>query len=193
MKVGIIVGSTREGRSSDRAAKWVAAAVANLDGVEAEILDLRDYNLPMFNEAVSPQYNPDRKPAGAVKQWLEALARQDALIIVTPEYNRSIPAVLKNAIDYIAYELDRKPVGIVAHGSSNGAQAVSHLRGIIPGALGVTVPRAVYLPIAGHAFDENGVLRADLADNPHGPAAALNAMLTDLAAYSTALATIRKS
>lgn len=191
MNIGVIVGSSREGRSTDRVAKWVAAAAGEVDGAVVELLDLRDYDLAMFNEPISPQYNPDRKPEGAVKQWLEALARQDALIIVTPEYNRSIPAVLKNAIDYIAYELDRKPVGIVAHGSSNGAQAVSHLRGIIPGALGITVPRAVYAPPAGHAFDEDGSLRADLAANPHGPAAALSTMLTDLAAYSTALATIR--
>ena len=192
MKLGIIIGSTREGRSTDRAAKWAATIASTLEDVEVTTLDLRDYNLPMFNEAISPQYNPDRKPEGVVKQWLDVLDAQDAFIIVTPEYNRSIPAVLKNALDHIAYQLERKAVGIIAHGSANGAQAVSHLRGIIPGVLAVSVPRAVFAPIAGGAFDENGVLNADLAANPYGPAGALKAMLADLVDYEKALATIRK-
>jgi NAD(P)H-dependent FMN reductase len=192
MKLGIIIGSSREGRSTDRAAKWAATAAKELNGVEVTTLDLRDYDLPMFNEAVSPQYNPERKPEGAVKQWLEALAAQDAFIIVTPEYNRSIPAVLKNAIDYVAYELDRKPVGIIAHGSANGGQAISHLRGIIPGALGISVPRAVAVTVAGHAFDENGVLNPELAANPYGPAAALKVMLADLIWYADALIAAKK-
>lgn len=191
MNVGIVIGSTREGRSTDRVAKWVATAASEINGVDVDLLDLRDFDLPMFNEPVSPQYNPHRNPTGEVKRWLDALAKKDALVIVTPEYNRSIPAVLKNAIDYIAHELERKPVGIVAHGSSNGAQAVSHLRGIIPGVLGVTVPRAVYAPGAAHAFDELGVLSAELLAIPYGPTAALDAMLRDLVAYSGALASIR--
>ena len=192
MKLGIIIGSTREGRSTDRAAKWAATVAGTLEDVEVTTIDLRDYDLPMFNEAISPQYNPERRTEGAVKQWLEALAAQDAVIVVTPEYNRSIPGVLKNAFDYVAYELDRKPVGIIAHGSANGAQAISHLRGIIPGMLAVSVPRAVFVPVAGGAFDENGVLNADLAKNPYGPAGALTAMLADLVDYEKALATIRK-
>ncbi len=192
MKLGIIIGSTRDGRSTDRAAKWAATVAGTLDDVEVTTIDLREYDLPMFNEAISPQYNPERRTEGVVKQWLEALAAQDAVIVVTPEYNRSIPGVLKNAFDYVAYELDRKPVGIIAHGSANGAQAISHLRGIIPGMLAVSVPRAVFVPVAGGAFDESGVLNADLAKNPYGPAGALTAMLTDLVEYSKALATIRK-
>lgn len=192
MKLGIIIGSTREGRSTDRAAKWAATIASTLENVEVTTLDLRDYDLPFFNEAASPQFNPDRKTDGVVKQWLDALAAQDAFIVVTPEYNRSIPAVLKNALDHVAYELDRKPVGIIAHGSANGAQAVSHLRGILPGVLAVSVPRAVFVPMAGTAFDENGVLNADIAANPYGPAGALQVMLADLVDYATAFATIRK-
>lgn len=191
MKLGVIIASTREGRATDRPAKWAAAAAGKLEGVEVEVLDLRDYDLPMFNEAISPQYNPERKTEGIVKKWLDALARQDALIIVTPEYNRSIPGVLKNALDYVAYELQHKPVGIIAHGSSNGAQAVSHLRGILPGNLALSVPRAVFIPGAGNSFDENGELNAELAANPYGPASALDAMLQDLVAYAAALAPLR--
>lgn len=143
MKLAIIIGSTRQGRVSDRLARWVKHEAEKKPGFDATILDLRDYDLPFFDEALPPQYNQNRETSGGVKKWLNDLEEQDAYIIVTPEYNRSIPGVLKNAIDYIGYEIKGKPVGIATHGSTNGAQAVAHLRGIIPGALGFTVPTFV--------------------------------------------------
>lgn len=192
MKLGIIIGSTREGRTTERAAKWVAAAASKLEGAEVEVIDLRDYDLPFFNEAISPQYNPDRKPEGVVKQWLDKLAEKDAFIVVTPEYNRTLPAVLKNAFDYVAYELEKKPIALVAHGSTGGAQAVHTLRAVTAGTLAVSVPRAVYIPtMAGMAFDEAGNLSADLAANPYGPNSALQVTLADLLWYASALATAR--
>ncbi|MCA9327095.1 NAD(P)H-dependent oxidoreductase [Candidatus Saccharibacteria bacterium] len=193
MKLGIIIGSTREGRGSERAAKWVAVAAQKVDGFEVETLDLLDYELPFFDEAISPQYNPERKPAGVVKQWLDKLAEKDAIIVVTPEYNRSLPAVLKNALDYVAYELERKPIAVVAHGSTGGAQAVHTLRAVTAGTLAISVPRAVYIPsMAGMAFDEDGNLNADLAANPYGPNSALQATLSDLAWYAEALSAAKK-
>lgn len=192
MKLGIIIGSTRQGRGTDRAAKWALAAAAKLDDIEAELLDLRDYDLPFFDEAISPQYNPDRKPEGVVKEWLDKLAEKDAFIVVTPEYNRTLPGVLKNAFDYVAYELDRKPVGIIGHGSTGGAQAVHTIRSMAAGTLAVTVPRAVFINSpAKAAFSEDGTLNEDLAKNPYGPNNALESMLGDLVAYATALKTIR--
>ena len=192
MKIGIIVGTTRQGRSTDRPAKWALAAAQKLDGVEVELLDLADYALPFFDEAVSPQYNPERKPEGVVKEWLDKLAEKDGFIVVTPEYNRTLPAVLKNAFDYVAHELDRKPVGIIGHGTTGGAQAVHTIRSMVAGTLGVTVPRAVYItPPAGSAFSEDGELNEDMAKNPYGPNSALESMLGDLVAYATALKTIR--
>lgn len=189
MKLGVIIGSTREGRGSERAAKWATAAAKQIDGAEVQVLDLRDYELPMFNEAISPQYNPERKPEGVVKKWLDKLAEMDAFIVVTPEYNRSLPAVLKNALDYVAYELEKKPIAVVAHGSTGGAQAVHTLRAVAAGALAFTVPRAVYVPtMAGMAFDEDGNLNADLAANPYGPNGALQTTLADLVWYTQALA-----
>lgn len=192
MKLGVIIGATREGRTTDRAAAWVAKTAKKLDDVDVEIIDLRHFELPFFDEPMSPQYNAERITDGPVKEWLAKLAEKDALVVVTPEYNRSIPGVLKNALDYIAYELDRKPVGIVAHGATSGAQAVSHLRGIISGALGVSVPRAVFLPMSGTAFSEDGAIDEEIAANPYGPVGALDTMLNDLVAYSAALATIRQ-
>ncbi|QQS19021.1 NAD(P)H-dependent oxidoreductase [Candidatus Saccharibacteria bacterium] len=114
------------GRSTDRVAKWVADAASKVAGAEVEVLDLRDYELPMFNEAISPQYNPDRKPEGAVKNWLDALSKNDAFIVVTPEYNRSIPAVLKNAFDHVGYELT-KNLSLLLHMVLPMALKLSHI------------------------------------------------------------------
>ncbi|HTK39278.1 MAG TPA: NAD(P)H-dependent oxidoreductase [Patescibacteria group bacterium] len=192
MKIGIIIGSTRQGRSTDRPAKWAAEAAKQLDDVEVEMLDLKDFDLPFFDEPISPQYNPERTTEGVVKAWLDKLAEMDGFIVVTPEYNRTLPAVVKNAFDYVAYELERKPIGIVAHGSTGGAQAVHTLRSLAAGTLAVTVPRTVYItPSAGMAFAEDGTLNAELAANPYGPNPALQHMLKDLVAYAGALKTIR--
>ena len=126
MKLGIIIGSTRQGRVSDRLAKWVQKEATTNPDLEVTMLDLRDYEMPFFDEEISPQYNSNRQTTGVVKDWLDAVADQDAYVFVTPEYNRSFSAVLKNALDYVAYEMKGKPVGIATHGSANGAQAVAH-------------------------------------------------------------------
>lgn len=167
MKIGIIIGSVRQGRVSGKMANWIAAALKERDGVEVELIDLLDYKLPLFDEAISPQYNPDRKPQGVVKQWLDKLAEQDAYVIVTPEYNRSISGALKNAIDYVAYEMAKKPVALAAHGSTEGAQAVVQLRGIMPGVLAVTTPVFIGLPYMtamnmadDGSFEDEGDMRA---------------------------------
>jgi NAD(P)H-dependent FMN reductase len=187
MKVQIIIGSTRPGRQSDKLAKWVANHAADIAALNAEIVDLKDYDLPLFNEPSSPQYTPDRKPEGVTKQWLDKLAEADGYILITPEYNRSTSAVLKNAIDYIAYEWQKKPVAIVAHGSTGGAQAVAHLRGIIPGALGLSLPRVVYFNHrVGEVVNEAGELSEEIKANPWGPEAELKALLADLEWYLNA-------
>ncbi len=191
MKLGIIIGSTRQGRSSDRAAQWLANQAAELDDTETEILDLRDYPLPFFDEAISPRYNPNRALTGIAKEWLDKLGELDAFVIVTPEYNRSIPGVLKNALDYVAHELSKKPVAILAHGSNNGAQAVTALRNVTAGVLAVSVPTVTYIGMAGSAFDENGTLSPEIAANPYGPATTVTSMLTELKWYSDALTPTR--
>jgi NAD(P)H-dependent FMN reductase len=192
MKLQVIVGSTRPGRVSNRVGQWVANEAAKLDGVEAEVVDLADYPLPFLDEAISPQYNPDRKPEGVVKQWLEKVAEADAYILVTPEYNRSTSAVLKNAIDFLDFQFQHKPVGLVAHGSTGGAQAVSHLRAIVPGALGVTVPQATYFSDrAAQHIDESGNLSDELQKKPYGPLAALQTTLKETVWYGQALAAAR--
>lgn len=192
MKLQIIVGSTRPNRVSDRIAKWVAKEAADLADTQVELIDLADYPLPMLDEHISPQYNPNRQPNEQAKKWLAKAGEADAYVIVTPEYNRSIPAVLKNALDYIDFQFAKKPVAIVAHGSTGGAQAVSHLRGIIPGLQAVTVPAATYLIGRGNEMiDEEGNLNAELKAQPYGPRAALQNTLQQTKWYGDALAAAR--
>lgn len=192
MKLVVVIGSIRPGRITDRVAKWVANEASKMDGVEVELVDLIDYPMPLFNEVGSPQYNPNRKPELIVKKFLDKLETADAVALVTPEYNRSYSSIIKNALDYIAFELKRKPVLLVAHGSTGGAQAVAHLRGVLPGLQAVTEPVAVMV-IGAHAlFDENGGLDADVSSQAMGPHTTLDTALTDLKWYSDALAAARK-
>lgn len=192
MKLQIIVGSTRTGRVSDRVAKWVENEAKIVPDTKVEIVDLKDYDLPLFDEPISPQYNPDRKPKEVTVKFLNKLAEADAYVLVTPEYNRSFSAVLKNALDYVDFQLKQKPVAIVAHGSTGGAQAVSHLRGVIPGLLAVSVPHAVFIVgRAGEMIDESGELSAELQAQPYGPQASLKTTLESTKWYSDALAAHR--
>lgn len=193
MKVQVILGSIREGRASERVAKWAAAEAKKLDDATVEVVDLRDYSLPLFDEAASPQYNPDRKPEGAVKQWLDKLAEADAYIIVSPEYNRSIPGPLKNALDYIAFEIAKKPIALVTHGSVGGAYALANLRVALPQIGAVTVPEVTMITGAGGIIEENGALDPEVAANPYGPAGALAKTLESLKWLADALTAARKT
>lgn len=190
MKIQIVLGSTRPERQSHKLAKWVENHAKAIEGFEVEVVDMRDYEMPLFNEPGSPQYSPDRKPEPAVQKWLDKVVQADGYILITPEYNRSTSAVLKNAIDYLDFQWERKPVAIVAHGSSGGGQAVGHLRGMTAGALAVTVPRAVYFNHqVAKVISEEGELAEAIKANPYGPEGALNTMLADLRWYAQQLST----
>jgi NAD(P)H-dependent FMN reductase len=193
MKLQVIIGSTRPGRASDRAAKWVVAeAKKQLSDSEVELVDLLDYKLPFLDEAASPQYNPNRQPDPEVKKWLEKLAQADAYVLVTPEYNRSTSGALKNALDLIAFEIAKKPVAIVAHGSTGGAQALAHLRGILPGLRTFAIPAPVFIiGRVGELFDEDGQPSEAITGNPYGPQTLLKTALEELKWYSDALAAAR--
>lgn len=189
-KIAIVIGSTREGRQTDRLAKWVSEEMGKL--AEVETLDLRDYPMPFFDEAISPRYNPDRTPAPEVKKWLDKIAEFDGYVLVTPEYNRSTTAVLKNALDVLDYQMDGKPVALVAHGSAGGAQAVGNLRNALPGVGAVSIPQALYFTDrVGEAIDEAGVLKAELAEAPYGPQSNLQTQAKSLVWYADALAAAR--
>lgn len=188
MKLAIIVGTTREGRLSERLAKWVFNEVNQAEGVEASLLDLADYPMSFFEEPASPRYNPERKLDEATGKWLKALDEAEAYIFVTPEYNHSIPAVLKNAIDYIDFQISRKPVSIVSHGSVGGARATMHLKEILSESRAVPIPNAVAFPgRVGEAIDEQGKLQPEIAEQAYGPLTALKALIEELKWYSDVL------
>jgi NAD(P)H-dependent FMN reductase len=192
MKVQIIIGSTRPSRVTDRVAKWVATEARNLADTEVEVIDLADYKLPFLDEPISPQFNPHRQPSPEVQKWLDVLVKGDAYVLVTPEYNRSYSAVLKNALDYIDFQFTKKPVALVAHGSTGGAQAIAHLRDVLPGLQSITTPKATFLiGRVSELIDESGNLNQEVKVQPYGPQTALKATLEDLKWYSDALAVAR--
>lgn len=185
MKIQIILSSTRPGRVGERVAKWVmATAVAQAD-FDAELVDLADFDLPHFNEPVSPRFNSQRKPLGATKRWLDKVAEADGYVIVTPEYNHSIPAVLKDAVDYLDFQIAKKPVAIVSYGSVGGARAAEHLKGILIEAKAAVVPEAVALTNAQGVLDESGHYLGDPA--VFGPHLALPKVLAELAWWAATL------
>lgn len=190
-KIAVIVGSTRQGRQTDKLAKWTGK---ELEGkVEVDVVDLRDYPIPFMDEAISPRYNPERKPDPATKKWLDKIGAYDGYVVVTPEYNRSTSAVLKNALDVLAYELQDKPVAIVAHGTSGGGQAVANLRMALPAVGAVTIPDALFFSDRlSEAIDDDGILRKEIAERPHGPKSQIDNLLTKLIWYTEALASAKE-
>lgn len=127
-RIAIIVSSTRKTRFADLPTAWIKAQAEARGDMEVEVLDLRDYPMPFFDEVASNAWAPTQDPV-AVK-WQKKLAEFDGYIFVVAEYNRSITAALKNALDQASVEWARKPMGAVAYGSMGGTAALQHLRTI---------------------------------------------------------------
>jgi NAD(P)H-dependent FMN reductase len=193
MKLGVIIGSTRQNRQTPNQAKWITKAAEQIEGVEVELVDLKDYPMPFFDEPISPRYNPDRKIDPAAVPWLNKLESFDAYVFVTAEYNHSIPGVLKNALDYVTWEFVRKPAAVVSHGGAGGARAAIQLKVILSESKAVPIPIPSPLAVVGMSekIDEEGNLSEELKANPYGPQKALEAMLADLKWHSDALADAR--
>ena len=125
-KIGIILGTTRPARFADRPARWLMDLACRRDDAEFEIVDLRDYPMPFFEEEQSPMLTPPRNAAAL--RWGRKMAELDGYIFITPEYNHGIPAVLKNALDYAYAEYNRKPASFVGYGGVGAARGVEQLR-----------------------------------------------------------------
>ena len=190
-KFAVIVGSTRQNRQTLKEARWVAKTAGEMEGIDTQIVDLKDYPMPFFDEPMSPRYNPSREIDPAAKKWLEAINQYDAYIFVTPEYNHSITGVLKNAIDYVTTEFIHKPAAVVSHGSVGGARAAVMLKEILSESRAVVVPPSVQFIRVSEAIDDEGNLKEDIKAIPNGPQAALQATLEDLKWYSDALSEAR--
>ena len=192
VKLGIIIGTTRQNRQSTKQASWVVNTAQQLEDAEVTVIDLADYPMPFFDEPISPRYNPERTPAPEVQKFLDVMAAQDAYIFVTPEYNHSIPAVLKNAFDYLTWEMSRKPAAIVSHGTVGGARAAMHLKEVISEGQAVPIPKFVAFAHMSDAIDEEGNLSEELKQNPYGPQGALQGLLEELVWYGEALKSARE-
>lgn len=127
-KIAVIISTTRETRFGEKPAQWIVEKAREHGGMEIELIDLRDFNLPFFNEVASNAWAPSQDPN--VVKWQKKVAEFDGYIFVTAEYNRSIPGVLKNALDQAYVEWNRKPMAVVGYGGTGGARAVEHLRTI---------------------------------------------------------------
>ncbi len=142
-KIAIIIGSTRAARFADKPAAWLLDKARARDDIEAEIVDLRDYDLPMFDEVASNLF-AETQDAKA-RAWQDKIAEFDGYVFVTPEYNHSITGALKNALDQAYVEWGKKPMGAMGYGGVGAARAIEHLRAIAIELQMVPVRNAVHL------------------------------------------------
>ena len=158
-KLHVILGSIREGRSGDKVAAWFMKAVARNTNAEITLVDLRDFNLPLFADAIVPGDREGLHPNPMVQKWLDTVATADAYVIITPEYNHSFSSALKNAIDYGAKEWEGKPVAFVSYGGlAGGSRAVEQLRLVVGDFDMYDIRAQILIPTVKTAFDTEGNL-----------------------------------
>lgn len=125
-KVQLIIGSTRQNRLSPTIASWIETQVGRTEGLELEVIDLKEVNLPFFDEPTPPSMAPG--VSAAAMSWAAKISSADAFIILSPEYNAGYSAVLKNAIDYLKSEWQNRPVTIVTYGFGGGVSSAAQLK-----------------------------------------------------------------
>jgi NAD(P)H-dependent FMN reductase len=126
LRIAIIIGTTRAARFGHKAAQWIFDIAARREDIDVELIDLRDFPLPFFEEVASNAWAPTLNEVGL--RWQKKVGEFDGYIFVTAEYNHGVPAVLKNALDYAYPEWNRKAAACVGYGAVGGARAVEQLR-----------------------------------------------------------------
>jgi NAD(P)H-dependent FMN reductase len=126
--IQVILASTRPGRFGERAAAWVMDRLSPREDLHAELVDLRDHPLPIFDQPAPPARTLRDYPNEEIARWGCRVDEADGFIAITPEYNHGYPASLKNALDHIFPELNRKPITFVGYGNVGGARAIEQLR-----------------------------------------------------------------
>jgi NAD(P)H-dependent FMN reductase len=187
--ISVIVGSTREGRFSEKPAQWFLRQLQKRAGVEARLLDLRDFPMPFFDQPATPAM-PGRAPFKheVVQRWTAAIGQSDGFVFVTPEYNYGTSAVLKNAIDWVYPEWNRKAAAFVSYGSAMGARAVQQLREALIELQAAPIRTSVHIPVATlWAHYTGGNVEAGLAELEVNA----EAMIDDLLWWTEALKTAR--
>ncbi|ACO45974.1 NAD(P)H-dependent oxidoreductase [Deinococcus deserti] len=187
-KIAIIISSTRETRFADKPTEWFARFAKGRTDLDFEVVDLRDFPLPFFNEVASNAYVPSQNEVA--QRWQQKVAEFDGYVIITAEYNRGPTAVLKNALDYSYVEWNRKPVAFVGYGSVGAARAIEQLRLIAvelqmaPIRTGVHIQGADFFAVWQQGKDLNELTHLEPG---------VQAMLEELAWWTKALKTARDS
>lgn len=177
-KIAVIIGSTRKTRFADKPAAWLMEEVNKRDDMDFELVDLRDYDLPFFDEMASNLWMPSADPKAVA--WQNKVGEFDGYIVLTAEYNHSIPGVLKNALDQAYKEWNHKPMAAVGYGGVGAARAIEHLRGIAVELMMVPTRNAVHL--GGGEFMKVSPLGAngDMSEVAAVLQPSLNALLDEL-------------
>ena len=142
-RIAVILGSTRKTRFADKPAQWILDKAKARGDWDVELVDIRDFDLPMFDEMASNAWMPSADPRAVA--WQQKIASFDGYIFVVAEYNRSITGALKNALDQAYVEWAKKPMTAIAYGSVGGTRALEHLRNIAVELQMVPTRNAVHL------------------------------------------------
>src|ERR1700726_379271 len=184
IKIAIILGSTRPNRNGEAVAKWVCEVAKTRSDAESELVDIKDFNLPLLDEPLPPSMGQYSKPH--TKAWAAKIGSFDAYVFVTPEYNHETSGALKNAIDFLFAEWNNKAAGFVSYGGASGARAVEQLRLVLAEVRMATVRNQVLLSMFSD-FENFSVFKPDSRKE-----ASVNEMLDELIAWGSALKTLRK-
>jgi NAD(P)H-dependent FMN reductase len=187
LKITLIVGSTRGNRFSEKVAQWMMGEAGKRKDLDVELLDLRDYPLPFFEQAIPPGLQgPKGYDDPAIRKWQAKVINADGFIVCTPEYNHGYPAVLKNALDHVYYDWNRKAMAFVSWGGAGGARGVEQLR-LVAIELGLAPVRPA-VHIASPWFIKDA---SELKTEANERAATV--LLDDLTWWTRALKTARES
>jgi NAD(P)H-dependent FMN reductase len=184
LKIAIIIGTTRPGRNGEAVAKWVYEIAQKRNGAEFELVDIKDFNLPLLDEPMPPVMGQYSK--AHTKAWAAKIGSFDGYVFVTPEYNHGISGALKNAIDFLYREWTNKAAGFVSYGGAGGARAVEQLRLVLAEVEVATVRNQVLLSMF-HDF-ENFIVFKPAAHHEKS----VNAMVDQVIVWGSALKTTRE-
>jgi NAD(P)H-dependent FMN reductase len=184
IKIAIIIGSTRPGRKAEAVARWVHGVATKRSDAEFELVDIKDFNLPLLDEPMPPAAGKYTQPH--TRAWAAKVASFDGYVFVTPEYNHGPSGALKNAIDYLYREWNNKAAGFVGYGSAGGTRAVEQLRLVMGELLVADVRAQVALSLFTDFENFSTFKPAPMHEK------SVNVMLDQVVAWGTALKTLRK-
>jgi NAD(P)H-dependent FMN reductase len=192
VKIGIVLGSSRVPRLGERVCRFVIAKSVEVPGAEFVLFDLAAYQLPFFDEAIPPWNNLARQPSPDVARWLGDMASADGYLFIVPEYNYAVPAVVKNALDFLGHEADGKPASILSYSdTAHGGSIAGHELRLTLNKLGMLpLPKSLPLAHADQILDPDGALTGE-SDFGHKASQFLPWSLRELVRYSVALRPLR--